>query len=181
MPRPIAMRETAGTAAAAIAKEVAMATTTRSVTINAAFLQEIKEDNQELKQLLAICGQLFSRRPGKRLEPRATVDLLSRLRDQLALHFALEEAYGYFEDALEVAPRLSQWADSLRNEHGELFLEICDLEEQAERWLYHESPSDGQRRLAARYRQFEARFRAHESKENDFILQSLNLDIGVGD
>ena len=59
------------------------------------------------------------------------VDLLIELQDQLALHFALEEAYGYFDDPIWVAPHISDLAESLRAEHVALYSELCDLAEQA--------------------------------------------------
>ena len=40
------------------------------------------------------------------------------------MHFALEDAYGYFEDAVAEAPRLSDMAEQLHSEHDGLFLEI---------------------------------------------------------
>jgi len=43
---------------------------------------------------------------------RHLVDWLSELRDQLALHFALEEAYGYFDEPLHVAPQLAEKANT---------------------------------------------------------------------
>src|SRR5262245_61954266 len=100
------------------AREVVMTviTTTGTVTVNAAFLQEIKEVNQELWSLLADLRHRCQRpiAPG---HCRLLIDKLCQLRDQLALHFSLEEAYGYFEDPVEVAPQLSRQAEMLRSEH----------------------------------------------------------------
>jgi hypothetical protein len=76
---------------------------------------------------------------GMHMPSRQLADLLGRVRDQLAMHFALEEAYGYFEEPLSVAPRLSSQADALRNQHGDLYLAICELVDQAQRRAYHES------------------------------------------
>ena len=116
-----------------------MATVTKTITINAAFLQEIKEDNQDLRLHLNKTRQLLG---GERssIQPRELVETLAELRDQFALHFVLEEAYGYFEDAVEGAPWLHRRAEALRAEHRELFLDLCRLEEASERLLYHESP-----------------------------------------
>ncbi|MCL6481793.1 MAG: hypothetical protein K6U02_08700 [Firmicutes bacterium] len=65
---------------------------TGTVTINAAFLQEIKEVNQDLWALLAELRHRCQRplAPGA---CRWLLDRLCQLRDQLALHFSLEEAY----------------------------------------------------------------------------------------
>ena len=88
-----------------------MVTAQRTLTINAAFLQEIKEDNRELRQLLDDCAALLSRPHQAGVELRRVSQLFGKLRDQLAMHFSLEEAYGYFDDAIDVAPRLSRQAE----------------------------------------------------------------------
>ena len=152
-----------------------------TVTINAAFLQEIKDDNHELNELLAAAAEKFSLARAARTSPRQLVDLLTRLRDRLATHFSLEEAFGYFEDAIEVAPRFSRLADELRNEHRTLFLNLCDLVEEAERMLYHEPTAGVARILAARFRDFDQALQDHETRENELILDSLDCDLGVGD
>ena len=51
-------------------------TLTATVAINAAFLQEIKEDNRELHQLLHQANELLSR-PRRTVRPKLVVDLLS--------------------------------------------------------------------------------------------------------
>lgn len=156
-----------------------MASTTSTVTINAAFLQEIKEDNRELKHLLAEVRALTSR-------PRPTVslaqvqDLLARLRDQLAMHFALEEAFGYFDDPVAVAPRLCREVTTLRAQHSEMYLKICDLVAQAEQAA--ETRQRNQlRHLLAELREFCVELRAHEERENEVIMKAFNDEIGVGD
>jgi hypothetical protein len=152
-----------------------------TVTINAAFLQEIKEDNHELRDLLQAASEMFSLARAARTPPRQFVDLLSRLRDRLATHFALEEAFGYFEDAIEVAPRLSRRCDELRAEHGTLFVELCNLVEDAERLLYREAHGGVVKQLVYRVSAFRNHFEEHEARENELILDSLDCDIGVGD
>lgn len=152
-----------------------------TVTINAAFLQEIKEDNHELADLLESAADMLSLARVARTPPRRLVELLTRLRDRLATHFALEEAFGYFEDAISVAPRLSRLADELRGEHRTLFLDLCDLVEVAERLLYHETTAGAAKQLAARFREFHCSLQEHESRENELILDSLDCDLGVGD
>ena len=85
--------------------------------INAAFLREIKDDHRELRRLLDETVNLLSRASRARMPTQRIMSLLESLRDQFALHFSLEEAFGYFEDAISVAPRLSTRADRLRGEH----------------------------------------------------------------
>jgi hypothetical protein len=157
-----------------------MLTVTTTITINAAFLQEIKEDSQDFRGLLARAHELLST-PPIHIARKRLVDLLGELRDQLALHFALEEAYGYFEDAVAAEPRLSRLAESLRAEHSKLFLELCGLEETAERWLYHESTAHVLRQIASGFHAFHEHFLDHEARENDLILEALAEEIGDWD
>jgi len=155
-------------------------TTTGTITVNAAFLQEIKEVNQELWDLLA---QLRHRcqRPIAPGSCRQLIDRLCQLRDQLALHFSLEEAYGYFEDPIDVAPRLSREADHLRAEHKELFCDLCDLVERSERMFYDEQHAALALWLGREFLDFDGRLRKHEERENDLIMEAYDGDIGVGD
>ena len=154
---------------------------TRTVAVNAAFFQEIKEDNRELRRLLGAVGEMFSLPESDRVPAKELVDLLEELRDQFTMHFTLEEAYGYFDDAVDIAPRLSEQADSLRSEHEALFRNICDLVEEAERLLYHEPPFHSIKTIALRFVSFRHQFHDHEDREEELILQSLDDDIGVGD
>ena len=107
------------------------------LSVNAAFLQEIKDDNRELRGLLSAMDQAMSRegREGYRME--VLCELLARIRDQIATHFSLEEAYGYFDDAKSATPHLSHRADILRSQHETLFSELCELVDAAEEMLYH--------------------------------------------
>ncbi len=157
-----------------------MVTVTNTITINVAFLQEIKEDSQDFRCLLESTHDLLSHWP-IHIARRRLVELLGELRDQLALHFALEEAYGYFEDAVSAEPRLSRQAEALRAEHCQLFVELCALEEAAERWLYHEATEHMLRKIAIGFRAFHDRLLDHESRENDLILEALAEEIGEGD
>lgn len=154
---------------------------TQTVTVNAAFLQEIKEDNLQLRHLLAEARSMFAAlRPGH-ARTRRLASLLAELRDQLAMHFSLEEAYGYFEDPVSVAPHLSEQAESLRKQHGELYEDISQLAAKAENASSGNGTSRGLQQVACRFLEFYGRLQEHETKENDLIVQAYNVDIGVGD
>lgn len=158
-----------------------MVIATKSVTINAAFLREIKEDHLELGQIFRETEQAFETDAVPRLSAKRMVDLLSELRDRFAMHLTLEEAFGYFEDAVDVAPHLGQRSEELRREHEPLFLEICALVDEAEQLLYHEVGHHSHLRVGANFRAFVENFQDHESREKELILQALDEDIGVGD
>lgn len=158
-----------------------MAVATHTVTVNAAFLQEIKDDNLKLRQLLLTVRQHAARQISNHGDCRGFVALLGELRDQLAIHFALEEAYGYFDDAIAEAPRLSEQAEALRAEHQVLFAIIRDLAEKAEQRTYRKSGHRLPRSITVEFLAFDGRLRQHEGRENELILQAFDDDIGVGD
>ncbi len=158
-----------------------MATVTGTLTVNAAFLREIKEDNLRLRELLEEVERLVQSSEDDTSCFRRLAEALSELRDQLALHFSLEEAYGYFEDAVEVAPNLSERASELRSQHSTLFLDACRLAEMAEQRLYGEKGGDILQKIALSYAQFQQALRQHESREGDLIMEAFESDTGVGD
>ncbi len=153
---------------------------TRTVTVNAAFLQEIKEVNQELWQRLDEMRHRCQR-PLAPAQCRHLVEWLSQLRDQLALHFALEEAYGYFDDPVEVAPRLSYAAESLRNEHRQLYLTLTSIVERAERLLHNGQLATLALWIGPEFLRFDEALHDHESRENDLIYEAFDTDLGTGD
>ena len=159
---------------------MSVATLTGTVTVNAAFLQEIKEVNQELWSLLAELRHRCQR-PLAPTQCRHLMDKLCQLRDQLALHFALEEAYGYFEDPVYVAPRLSRQAEQLRDEHKGLYLDLCELVDRSERMFYDEQHAALALWIGPEFLEFDTRLKSHESRENELICAAYDDDIGVGD
>jgi Hemerythrin HHE cation binding domain len=158
-----------------------MAIAQRTVSINPAFLQEIKEDHHELRQLMHHTGATLGRSGPAEIEYPRLVEMFGKLRDQLAMHFSLEEAFGYYEDAINAAPHLTRRAECLRSQHAALFAELCRLAEAAEQLLYHEKPDAALSQLAGDYCRFSVRFHEHESQECDLIQEAVNDDIGTGD
>ena len=158
-----------------------MVNTTAPVAVNAAFLQEIKEHNLELRRLLAdIQGALAG--PGSlRGQWKRFVELLGEFRDGLAMHFGLEETYGYFENPAYVAPRLSRNAQTLRTQHQRLYSEICAICEQAEQRLYREAQAGAARKTVQRFVAFCDQLREHEGREDDLIFRTFTEGIAGRD
>lgn len=164
-----------------------MSSALKTVGINAAFLQEIKEDNAELRRVFSYVVALLAKTEDE-APLRELADSFMLLRDQLAMHFALEESFGYVDDAILASPRLLESAEGLRAQHETLYLQICDLVECAETQLYQRpdqtGDQDGERHrqlLADSFSDFHARFTEHENGETELILSALDDDIGVGD
>ena len=155
-----------------------ISTTVATVTVNAAFLQEIKEVHEELWQLLNDLQQQCAGGVPAGKSAHLFVRDLALLRDQIALHFALEEAYGYFDDPAHVAPRLCENAEALRQQHQVLYVEISEIADDVE-FL----PNKGRvsRRIVTRFQDFHRRLMLHEQAEEELILSMYADDIGVGD
>lgn len=152
-----------------------------TVTVNIAFFQEIKEVNEELWVLVRKIRHASSRPIALSQSCRSYVNLLLELRDQLALHFALEEAYGYFDDPIEVAPQIARDAESLRAEHRRLYLRLCSLCENAERMLDEQDHALIATTIPARFAAFDSALNRHEHRENELLMMAMDQDIGTGD
>lgn len=148
-------------------------------TINAAFFQEIKEDHLQLNELLDNLGSLVSEPEALPNHKKKFAGLLAELRDQLAFHFSLEEAYGYFEDALDGSPWLHSEAGTLRNQHSELYVQLSGLAERALDLNSDTAPDI--KDLAGEYTDFRFQLRKHETSEMKLILDAMNRDFGDGD
>jgi len=153
---------------------------TRTVTVNAAFLQEIKEVNEELWRSLGELRSCFER-PVSPGQCRHLVEQLGELRDQLALHFALEEAYGYFDDPAFVPPSVGESAERLRSEHRQLYVRLSNLVERAEQMSYELQLNQLVDWLGPQFAKFDAALRDHESRENELIMDAIESDIGGQD
>jgi crotonobetainyl-CoA:carnitine CoA-transferase CaiB-like acyl-CoA transferase len=158
-----------------------MTTITGTLTVNTAFFREIKQENQHLCDLLTALRGLVGNPSVLQNHTRRLVDLLESLCDQLALHFSLEEAYGYFEDALVIAPRLSERAETLRDEHAELFDAIREIADDAKDSHTRQQIPFYMPYLVERIQRFDEDLQRHESQENTLMFEATQLDIGVGD
>ena len=154
---------------------------TAALTVNAAFLQEIKTVNEELWQLLDRLRYVCSRPIDIADHSRFFVNMLLELRDQLALHFALEEAYGYFEDPLEVSPVVSREAGRLCEEHRRLYSQISKLADRAEMFLDEGNYTLLTTSIPGQFILFDAALQNHEAHENELLIMALDEDLRGGD
>jgi len=153
------------------------------LTLNVAFLQEIKQDNVEFRELLARVRFHFQNvEPSQKNRPVETARLLSELRDELETYFALEEFYGYFQNAEVNNPSVCHQADQLRTEHELLFLELNQLVDSTEQIVYHECSSELTfDDIVDQFESFLAHLQRHEHKEMELVMRLFNEEIGVGD
>lgn len=154
---------------------------TSTLTVNAAFLQEIKTVNEDLWQLLDRLRYACSRPIDITDHSRFFVNMLVELRDQLALHFALEEAYGYFEDPIEVRITIAREANRLRNEHRRLYAQISQIAERGEMFIEEGNFTMLATSLPGQFILFDAALQNHERRENELLLMAMDQDTGGED
>jgi hypothetical protein len=144
----------------------------RRIAVNAAFLREIKDDNRFLDELLVATRDALTLIAPLHINIGALLELLRRLRDRLAMHFSLEEAFGYCDNALDCPVERSVIADAYRNQHASLYLDVCDIVEAVERLLYHESTCSMERsiqRVSFSFACFCRRMQQHDAGENELV------------
>ena len=149
------------------------------MTINAAFMDEIKTDF-DFRSALNRSYYWINQKPDA--SPRLVVQWLCDLRDQLETYFALEEFYGYFQNAEVQNPAVSHSAELLRDEHEHLFLQLNDCVDAMEQIVYHECPIENAfDKAAENFQSFLSRLQRHENREMELVMRLHNEEIGVGD
>lgn len=152
------------------------------VTINVAFLQEIKNDFGFRYVLNDAYRQLKPSDSNQRTSPRVAAELLSSLRDELETYFALEEFFGYFKQSAIANPCVNQKAAALQSEHETLYLKISAIIETCEQIVYREiGPEVTVEDIANEFEEFCIELARHEQSEMDLMMRLCNEDIGVGD
>ena len=158
---------------------MSVATITKTLVVNPAFLQEIKDSNPDFWNLvcqLEDVSQIVDE-PTRIL--RRLTRLLDDLRDQLALQFSLEESYGYIEVPEQVGGHSSRvttdLASQTQSQHSILYLRLSDLAEQAEELQYRGVEPERLRELVGRSCQFHADLQEHERLENELIRRSYDV------
>lgn len=141
----------------------------KTVGVNAAFLQEIKDSHPDLShavhQVRATC---HAELPAGEMAKQLT-NLLHDLRDCLAFQFALEETYGYIENVQAMPSSVTRMAERARNEHCGLYLEISSLSEQAEELQYRGFAAEHSGELIEATLEFDARLIRHERLEAELV------------
>ncbi|MCH5378031.1 MAG: hypothetical protein JJ992_29080 [Planctomycetes bacterium] len=156
-------------------------TTTHTVTINAAFLQEIKEVHVELWNALDQIRAFATCPDWNDLACQRLVKSLESFRDLLNLCFRLEDDYGYFDDPVYVDARFSNRVGRLRAEHQTLYAEITRIGQHAERLLYNGRLSESVQGILSRLAAFFDQLEQHETREKELITEAFTHEVGCGD
>ena len=137
--------------------------------------RRIFEEHEHLRALLGQAEKFFAQ------EPQQTADVanvLDELITELKLHFMHEEEGGYLSEALSQAPRLTDRATELQQQHPQMLKAVRELYEQAQ-------AGDGSAgwwsSLRADYQSLAEQIHAHETGENDLVQEAFTEDIGAND
>lgn len=142
------------------------------VCINAAFLQEIKDDNLRLYSLMENLRTFWLVSDPLILNPEWFSTLVDDLRDQLAIHFALEETFGYLDLAVDVDAFISSESARLKKQHVDLYLEIVSISEHVQDALYPELNERIYLDQVNRFNKFYKTFQTHEAAEFVLIMSA---------
>lgn len=145
------------------------------VTINSAFLQEVKEDNSQVwesRHSLRELGQKCL------LEPSLIhlwVQSLTEFRKLLSVEFTLEETYGYVTRATNQHISVGVDPAVTLKQHKELYLHLLDVCEQVEESQYVGTIQRDFSRHLASFQEFDAFLSQHEQHESEMIRFGLGL------
>ncbi|GAA5506078.1 hypothetical protein [Novipirellula caenicola] len=144
----------------------------KTLVVNSAFLQEIKESHPEFWHTLHHVRQICEDVEQPSHVTRDLVRLLNELRDKMALQFALEEAYGYIEVAPEFSSCKVNAAEKIMAQHCSLYLQLSELIEKAEELQYRGAIAACVQELVDQTQAFDAKLQEHEQAENGLIENS---------
>jgi hypothetical protein len=151
-------------------------TSKKTLVVNTAFLQEIKDSNPGLWHSLRQLRQLCQSGEDPIQTARRLVRVLDELREKVATQFALEESFGYIEVPVTYEPSIaSEFAESVKNQHYKLYLNLSELAERAEEVQYRGAIHERLPSLIASAKHFDEEFRTHELLEAKLIDQSFDL------
>lgn len=151
---------------------MSVSTLSKTVAINTAFLEEIKDSNTALLSQLATLHEVCNHKEEHSTLLHKLVGLLNELRDALAFQFALEESYGYVEVPSSMMTELSHSIEQVRSQHCALYLTASELAEQAEELQYRGCDSEPVDDLVRQVKLFELQLQDHERSERQMLEAS---------
>ena len=147
------------------------------------LLHAIKEDSRQLGELLTCVSVVFDQQPKLEIGLDALVELLYRLRHQLAVHFSLEESFRRYESPLVMEARLHRAAEMLRNQHAELYCRFCYIVHQVDDVNEQNYPAEHKEdlldQIALDYQSFCDDLDDHESWERLLVTEALSPEATV--
>lgn len=140
-----------------------------------AFAAAFEAEHREMRQLVHALRDAVNRnRPWSREVASHAVKAVEAMRAHLRHHFAQEEAGGYLEQALAMAPRFSDEAQVLLAQHASM-LQLVDEVAQVARNAVEDAELWPQLKLQVK--DLLRKLTAHESAENRIVQQAFNVGI----
>lgn len=140
--------------------------------------QEMHRDSTHLADLRLALKAYVDNSTLLRFHRSRFVELLTRLRDQLAIHFTLKQVGGYLVEVVQKDPRLSEPAEKLRADHTQLFQMVCELVDQVEEAASGRAAQRRLPKLLKKLDEFECALQLHEEQEKELVLESVDRDLG---
>lgn len=142
-----------------------------------AYAHHLLGEHRRVHALLDRIEQQWARTPDELRQAETIADLresVNRLRDEVAAHFAEEEAGGVLEEAASRHPELGREEMRLEDDHaallGELDRILAGMQTATQVGVL---PGD----LKQAFKDFVHRLKAHEAAENRVIEQGFGIEI----
>lgn len=133
---------------------------------------EIRREHEHLRELL---GNLHQALIERREAANKLSEMMTSLQEHVRVHFHEEEEGGFFSEVTAQAPRMSDRADELKNEHVDLGAMVVELVTIAN------EENELCKSLDTKFHDFSRALMQHESKENELLLDAYEDDIGSAD
>ncbi len=149
---------------------------------SASVRSDLRRNHRELNDLLVLASDCLDSATSQQTAHTSLqiVQTFRRLQNRLAMHFTLEEAFGYGEDEFNQAPWLSERAAMLRAEHDVIFARFKAIVRSSER-LLEDCEVSLVESISMKFETFLIDLRVHENREADLLLSIFDDDLGVGD
>ncbi|MGH7194249.1 MAG: hemerythrin domain-containing protein [Candidatus Saccharimonadales bacterium] len=139
------------------------------------FAAAFQAEHHDMSGLVQRLRQVFGgNRAWSPEAAREAVEAIAALEEHLEHHFRVEEAGGYLEEALAVAPRFSDLAEKLLAEHPVLLARMAETTALARRATAEPVLVDA---LKKQVSELLGNLVVHETAENRIVQQALNSGI----
>jgi iron-sulfur cluster repair protein YtfE (RIC family) len=143
--------------------------------------RSLLKEHREIRHTLGRIDAMLAHPPEKEARPDWLQDLTSRLRTlrpELEEHFASEQEGGLFEEIEREMPGMAETSRRLLHEHQEILERLDDLLDTASVMPPFDVPFQS---FVSRARAFSEGLAAHESRENEILMQALEGGPGALD
>jgi len=148
-----------------------MATLQTQLDIN----ERIRHEHEHLRDVLGVVNRILA---AHQSSVDDVVEQFMALREELEMHFHSEEAEGFFEQVIDLAPQLMRHTTKLCQDHVRMLSEIGELVMQAS---HGDGSDDWWNVMEATFRDFSRALIQHEHRENELLQQAFDEDIGLHD